>query len=367
MSALETVIREMIRHDGPISLDRYMALALAHPEYGAYKSRMPLGAEGDFVTSPEISQMFGELVGLWMVEFWLGAGQPPRFRLVELGPGRGTLIADALRAAKVAPEFCAALDLRLVETSAILRGHQAHALAAAGVSACWHETIEDVPDGPMIAIANEFFDCLPVRHYVSDGRVWRERLVGLDSNGRLAFGFAAEPELGLGLATEPGTILELGVAAARAMREIAGRIVEQGGAMLVVDYGYDCAPLGETLQALKHHRYVDPLEAPGEADLTAHVDFGALGRAARSAGADAHGPVPQGEWLTRLGIFARAEILRRRADPRQAAEIDAALARLTGYGAVTKEPRSMGELFKVLAVTAPGASAPAGFWTESKA
>jgi SAM-dependent MidA family methyltransferase len=353
----------MILHDGPISVDRYMTLALAHPEHGAYTSRVPLGKEGDFITAPEISQMFGELIGLWAVEVWYAMGCPARFRLVELGPGRGTLMADALRAVKVAPEFRAALDLHLVETSEILRRDQACALEPSGVAAHWHSAVEDVPAGPMIAIANEFFDCLPVRHYVSDAGFWRERLIGLDREGRLGFGLAPEPELGLGAAAEAGSILEIGIAATRSMREIAGRIAAQSGALLVIDYGYDGAPVGETLQALRHHRFADPLRAPGEADLTAHVDFAALRRAARSAGADARGPVPLGEWLTRLGIFERAAALRRRADPGQTAEIDSALARLTGYGSAAKDQRSMSELFKVLVVTARDTPLPPGFTT----
>jgi NADH dehydrogenase [ubiquinone] 1 alpha subcomplex assembly factor 7 len=364
MNALLTLIREMILQEGPISLDRYMTLALAHPEHGYYKARMPLGRDGDFVTAPEISQMFGELIGLWAVEVWHGMGCPSRFRLVELGPGRGTLITDALRAAKVSPDFCAALDLRLVETSEVLRREQEHALASSAVTAHWHDAVEDVPAGPMIAIANEFFDCLPVRHYVSDAGFWRERLIGLDTDGRLGFGLAAEPELGLGAASEAGAILEIGVAAARFMRDLASRIATQGGALLVIDYGYVGAPCGETLQAVRRHGFADPLEDPGDADLTAHVDFAALSRAARSAGADVRGPVPQGEWLTRLGILQRAAVLRRHADASQRAAIDSALARLTGYGAATKDPRSMAELFKVLAVTAPGAPVPPGFSTE---
>jgi NADH dehydrogenase [ubiquinone] 1 alpha subcomplex assembly factor 7 len=361
MNALETLLREMILHDGPISLDRFMTLALAHPEHGAYTSRVPLGKEGDFITAPEISQMFGELIGLWAVEVWYGMGCPAPFRLVELGPGRGTLMADALRAVKVAPDFGAALDLHLVETSEILRRDQARALEPSGVAAHWHAAVEDVPAGPIIAIANEFFDCLPVRHYVSDAGFWRERLIGLDSEGRLAFGLAPEPELGLGAATEAASILEIGIAATRSMREIAGRIAAEAGALLAIDYGYDGASGGETLQALRHHRFVDPLRAPGEADLTAHVDFAALRRAAQAAGADVHGPVPLGEWLTRLGICERAAALRKRADVVQTAEIDSALARLTGYGSATKDPRSMSELFKVLVVTASGAPIPPGF------
>jgi NADH dehydrogenase [ubiquinone] 1 alpha subcomplex assembly factor 7 len=367
MTPLETLIREMILHDGPMSLDRYMTLALTHPKYGAYTSRVPIGKDGDFVTAPEISQMFGELIGLWAVEVWRGLGSPVPVRLVELGPGRGTLMADAIRAASIDPNFRVAIDLHLVETSEILRHQQALALAQSGVAPHWLRSFEDVPPGPMIVIANEFFDCLPVRHYVSHAGFWRERLIGLDNEARLGFGLASEPEFGLGAAGEPGAILEIGVAATRIMRQIGSRIAADGGSLLVVDYGYDGPSGGETLQALSRHRFVDPLDLPGEADLTAHVDFAALRRAARVAGVDVHGPVPQGEWLIRLGIFERAAVLRRGADASQAEDIDRALARLTGYGSAVRDPKSMSELFKVLAITAPGAPIPPGFTSEAAA
>lgn len=361
MNALEFLIREMIAQDGPISLERYMALALSHPTHGYYKSRMPFGAEGDFITAPEISQMFGELIGLWSVQTWRMMGAPKPVRLVELGPGRGALMADALRAARVAPDFLDALDLHFVETSELLRESQRRALAACAFPMAWHETVEETPAGPAIFIANEFFDALPVRHYVRSEGGWRERLVGLDPEGRLGFGLAPEPEPRLALAGEPGEILELGVAAAELMTHLAHRIAAQGGVLLAIDYGYGGPTRGETLQALRRHGFADPLRDPGEADLTAHVDFRALARVVRAAGAEAHGPVPQGEFLTRLGIVERAALLRRKADAGQSAAIDAALARLAGGAG---EPTDMAVLFKALAVAQRGFPIPAGFETE---
>ncbi len=348
----------MIAQDGPISLERYMALALSHPAHGYYHSRQPFGAEGDFITAPEISQMFGELIGLWSVQTWRMMGAPNPVRFVELGPGRGALMADALRAARVAPDFLSALDLHLIETSAPLRESQRQALAASSLPVAWHETLAETPAGPAIFIANEFFDALPVRHYVRGEGGWRERLVGLDSEGRLGFGLAPEPEPRLAVAGAPGEILELGVAAMELTADLAQRIAAQGGVLLATDYGYAEATRGESLQALRRHRFADPLRDPGEADLTAHVDFGALSRAARAAGAEAHGPVAQGEFLARLGIFERAASLRRKADARQGAAIDAALARLAG-GA--DEPTGMAHLFKAFAVTPRGFPSPAGF------
>lgn len=361
MNPLEAMIREMIVENGPISIETYMSFALTHPVHGYYRSKMPLGAEGDFITAPEISQMFGEMIGLWSVEVWHGMGAPRAFHLVELGPGRGTLIADALRAAKVAPDFLAALDLHLVETSGALRKHQQLALEPSRLAAVWHSSIEDLPAGPAIVIANEFFDCLPVRHFVRAADGWRERLIGLDGQGRLAFGLAPDPVPGLDAPGEPGETREIGAAAMRVMSTLAQRVARYGGAVLAMDYGYDGPGRGETLQAVRRHQFADPLRAPGEADLTVHVDFGALRHAALAAGAKAHGPVPQGEFLTRLGIFERAARLRRHADANQCAEIDAALARLAGDGSANNNPASMAKLFKALAVTQPGAPVPPGF------
>jgi NADH dehydrogenase [ubiquinone] 1 alpha subcomplex assembly factor 7 len=360
MTPLETLICEMIAETGPMSIETYMKLALGHPVHGYYTSKMPLGERGDFITAPEISQMFGELIGLWCVAVWRGMGAPRPLLLAELGPGRGSLMADALRAAKIAPDFLSAIDLHLVETSEMLRRSQRAALEASGLVPQWHTSVDEIPAGPAIIIANEFFDCLPVRHFVRGTDGWHERLVGLDSAGRLCFGLAPDPEPGFAVAGEPGEVWEASFAAAHVMAGLAARLVAQGGAVLAIDYGYDAPPRGETLQAVKRHRFADPLADPGGADLTAHVDFRGLVRAARTAGAATYGPVPQGAFLARLGIHERAAALRKHADARQCEAIDLALQRLAGDGAAAGSG-SMARLFKALAVTAPGLDVPPGF------
>ncbi|WP_159730911.1 class I SAM-dependent methyltransferase [Methylosinus sp. Ce-a6] len=359
MSALREDIAELVAQEGPITLERYMTLALSHPTKGYYMTRDPFGASGDFITAPEISQMFGELVGLWAQEAWRAAGSPAPLRLVELGPGRGTLMSDALRVARIAPDFLSALDVHLVETSPLLEARQRQTLAAAEAPVSWSANVSQVPDGPAIVIANEFFDALPVRHFVQTERGWSERLVGLDESGALAFGVGERIEADLTVAAPEGSIIEIGAIGARIMRDIAARLVAQGGAMLVVDYGYTQTALGETLQAVAHHAYVDPLEAPGEADLTSHVDFAALARAATAAGAKVLGPTTQGDFLKQLGVIERADALKKRATPEQRGEIDVALERLTGAG---DPKRNMGELFKVIAVTHPDMPPLPGFF-----
>ena len=339
----------MIAQDGPVTLERYMELALTHPAHGYYATHDPLGATGDFITAPEISQMFGELIGLWAAEVWLAMGGPQRLVLAELGPGRGTLMADALRAAQVSGEFRAALDVRLVEISAPLRARQKEALGGAGdVPVGWDDAVEHVPAGPAIFIANEFFDALPVRHYVKTARGWCERMVGVGPEDTLAFGLAGHPEPALKVEAEFGQVLEIGARAQALMRDLAARILREGGAALIIDYGHAQTAVGETLQALQGHEFTDPLSAPGEADITAHVDFAALARAARAAGAVVQGPVGQGHFLRELGIGQRASALKRRASTGQIAGIDAALERLTGLGA-----NQMGGLFKAMAVRHP--------------
>ncbi|MGH6829661.1 MAG: class I SAM-dependent methyltransferase, partial [Methylocella sp.] len=305
-------------------------------------------------------QMFGELIGLWCIAMWRTMGEPRPLLLAELGPGRGTLMADALRAARAVPSFHSAIDLHLIETSEALRQSQREALKDLGLAIGWHKTAEELPDGPAIIVANEFFDCLPVRHFVRGPDGWHERLVGLDGEGRLCFGLAPDAEPGLAPAGEFGQVFEAGVAAARLMTRLAARIAGQGGALLVIDYGYDMPGCGETLQAMKRHRFADPLRDPGEADLTAHVDFCGLSRAAGAAGARVHGPVPQGEWLARLGIHERAAKLRRYAGLRQRAAIDSAVLRLADGSGAT----DMARLFKALAVSQPGLCPP-GFETTA--
>lgn len=367
MTPLGREIAAMIAEDGPMSVERFMTLAAMHPEHGYYRSRLPIGAAGDFITAPEIHQMFGELIGLWAAAMWSGMGEPACVRLVELGPGRGTLMADLLRAAHAAPGFRKALDVHLVEASEPLGAEQCRTLAKADVPIEWHETIESLPGGPTIIIANEFFDALPVRHYVRSKEGWCERLVGLDADGALCFGLAPAPEIGTVAPAAPearlpaGTIVELGLVGQRLMSRLAAHIAAADGALLVIDYGYGKTQPGATLQALKAHAPIDPLCDPGEADLTAHVDFAALARAAATSGACVHGPVTQGTFLARLGLFERAAVLKRNADAAQIAAVDAAVERLAVPGKPSGSRASMAELFKVLAVTSPGLGIPPGF------
>ncbi|WP_245421992.1 class I SAM-dependent methyltransferase [Rhodoplanes serenus] len=354
MSPLADLLRRRIATAGPLPVADYMSLCLGHPEHGYYATRDPFGAAGDFTTAPEISQMFGELLGLWAAAVWQQMGEPSSLRLIELGPGRGTLMADALRAARVLPAFRTALSVHLVETSPLLAGRQRDTLAGAGVPLAWHDDLGAVLPGPAIVLANEFVDALPIRQAVRTATGWRERVVTLAPNGRLAFDLAApDPALAAAVpaalrTSPPDMIVEwrdeafVGRLAAR----VAGDR-ESPGAALIIDYGHTISGAGDTLQAVRGHAFADPLAAPGEADLTAHVDFAALARAAAAAGARVHGPLTQAEFLRRLGIDARAAQLKASA-PAEAAAIDAAVARLLDSGRT-----GMGALFKVLAVADP--------------
>ena len=359
MTPLKQEIAAIIAHDGPITLERYMALCVGHPKFGYYMTRDPFGQAGDFVTAPEISQMFGELLGVWASETWRAAGAPSSARLVELGPGRGTLMSDVLRVARIAPPFLDAITTHLVETSPVLRDIQRQTLQGAAKPVAWSPDVAHVPRGPAVILANELFDALPVRHFVKTIGGWRERLVGLDAGGELAFGLSDRVEPTLNAPAREGSIIEVGAIGQRLMTEIAARLAAEGGALLVIDYGYLETSLGDSLQAVARHAYVDPLAAPGDADLTAHVDFAALGRAARAQGAKVMGPVTQAYFLQQLGIERRAQSLSRRATEEQAAAIAAALERLTGEDDAR---RQMGGLFKVMAVTHPDMPALPGFF-----
>lgn len=355
MSALAAEIRQRIRREGPISVATYMELCLSHPTLGYYRRARPLGAEGDFVTAPEVSQMFGELVGLWAAALWQAMGAPASVRLVELGPGRGTLMADALRAARTVPGFREAVDLHLVESSEPLRAEQAALLGEARPT--WHVGVEGVPPGPLLVVANEFFDALPIRQFERVGDGWRERVVTLAPDSRALRFAAAGPCCAAtdGPAGAPaGAIVERAPVREALAAALARRVVKHGGAALIVDYGHEGSGLGDTLQAMRRHRRHGVLEAPGTADLTAHVDFSALATAGHGAGAEVFGPVAQGEFLQALGIEARAGVLKQRASTEQAREIDAALRRLTGAHA-------MGALFKALTLAHPALGALPGF------
>ena len=347
-------IAAQIRTGGPISIATYMGLCLSHPRDGYYVKGRAIGARGDFITAPEISQMFGELIGFFVVNLWQQMGEPKSFTLLELGPGRGTLMQDALRAASRADGFANALHLQLFESNAFLREEQARRLAP--YSPYWASEIDAVSDDPLIVVANEFFDALPIRQYVRAGDGWHERLVGL-RDGTLAFGLAPTP---IPASAAPaavadaaaGEVLELCPAAADIMQRLARRIALQGGGLLAIDYGYPATRTGETLQAVRAHAFADPLALPGETDLSAHVDFGVLAAAARAAGLAATPLATQADLLARLGLAERARALAR-ANPGQAEAIARAVSRLTA-------PDEMGTLFKALCVHSPGLK-PAGF------
>ena len=360
MTPLGERIAARIARLGPITVADYMAEVLTHPEHGYYMRGEPFGARGDFVTAPEISQMFGELAGLWCAETWQRMGAPARVLLVELGPGRGTLMADALRAARIVPAFLGALELHLVEVSPALRERQRAALPGRA-GATWHDTLANVPDGPLILIANEFFDALPVRQFEKRPQGWCERVVTLATDNRsLAFALAPPGPHGPALlppelqAAPVGTIAEASPAANTLASEIGRRVAAEGGAALIIDYGHARPRAGATLQAVRRHGFHGVLRDPGSVDLTAHVDFTALARAASQTGARAHGPMSQGKFLGALGIEARTAMLGKRATPAQAADIAAAMRRLT-------DPQDMGELFKAFALGDPNLGPPAGF------
>jgi SAM-dependent MidA family methyltransferase len=356
MTPLLDEIKALIGERGPITIEQYMQLALGHPEHGYYMSRDPFGALGDFTTSPEISQMFGELLGLWAAEVWASMGSPRTVRLVELGPGRGTLMSDALRAARIVPEFRDAVDVWLVETSPTLAAMQHDLLLDSGVPVSWAQSLKDIPDGPAIVIGNEFLDALPVRQFVRMNGQWRERTVGLDSSGELAFDVAAAPEPYISADAPNGEILEVNPAGHRFMFQLGARLMKQGGAALLIDYGHLATGFGDTLQALRAHRYVDPLAVPGDCDLTAHVDFGAMARSARATGAIVYGPIDQGDFLRAIGIDLRTKALVERAKPERAEELQHARARLVG-----KAKGEMGALFKAMAMTDKRLPPPPGF------
>jgi NADH dehydrogenase [ubiquinone] 1 alpha subcomplex assembly factor 7 len=361
-NALETEIRRRIAIAGPMPVADYMRLCLTHPQHGYYVNRDPLGSEGDFITAPEISQMFGELIGIWLAAVWGRMGAPENIRLIELGPGRATLLLDALRAARVVKGFREAIVLHLVEISPALQKLQQERLKGIDVPTYWHGTLDEVPGGPSLIVANEFIDALPVHQAVREADGWHERVVEIGADGKLRFGLARETlahfETGLprGLRGSPeGSIFEW--RPDRIALDI-GRRVRSDGAALILDYGHIKYGLGDTLQAVAGHAYTDPLQAPGEADLTAHVDFEALAQSAESIGGRIHGPILQRDFLLQLGIDKRAAALKANASRDKALEIDMARSRLTESGT-----KGMGELFKALAIADPKLGALPGFET----
>ncbi|MBT4907401.1 MAG: class I SAM-dependent methyltransferase [Rhodospirillaceae bacterium] len=362
MDSGQPVVRRLTRlisERGPISVADFMEIALGDPEGGYYATRDPFGVDGDFTTAPEISQMFGELIGLWCADSWQRIGAPEEFALIELGPGRGSLMADALRAISGLPACRAAARIHLVENSATLRDAQQNALRGHDVS--WHERVPSLDGLPAIFIANEFLDALPVRQFVKTGKAWRERLVDYDPADDI-FTFTPAgaampdgPQAGRLLAdAAEGDILEESPAVISVVGEIAAHVAAHGGAALFIDYGHRRTAVGETLQAVRQHRPISPLEAPGTCDVTAHVDFQRVVEAAVIAGVRPLGPLDQGVFLQRLGIRERADSLRGKADDRQTRDLNAALTRLIG-------PTEMGTLFKVMALSEQRIELLAGF------
>jgi len=361
MPPLETEIRRRIAAAGPMPVAEYMTLCLADSEHGYYTTRDPFGARGDFITAPEISQMFGEMIGLWMAAVWKQMGAPANLRVIELGPGRGTMMNDAMRAAKVMPGFRDAAVLHLVEISPALVAQQERTLEPLAMAAYWHSALADVPAGPAIVIANEFFDALPVNQAVRTEYGWHERQIEIDTDSNLAFTIASEPLpqferlLPPALRQAPvGSIFEW--RADRVAMELGRRLARDGGAALVIDYGHAVSAAGDTLQAVGQHAYADPLTAPGILDLTAHVDFEALANAVEAMGVNGFGPLEQSQLLRRLGIETRAASLKAKAADAAIADIDAALTRLIGENRI-----DMGALFKAAAFAHPSLGVPPGF------
>jgi SAM-dependent MidA family methyltransferase len=352
--ALAASLLARIRREGPMPVDRFMQACLDDPVHGYRLKAQTIGAEGDFVTAPEISQVFGELIGLWCAVTWQGMGRPAPLRLVELGPGRGTLMRDALRAAKAQPGFLAAATVHLIEISAPLRQWQRRLLLrkeAEGTSPgiAWHATLQEVPAGPAIVIGNEFLDALPIRQLVWHDGAWHERVVAAGPEG-LRFAAGAEVHCARA-APQPGAIAELRPGEDELVATLAARA--EPLVALFLDYGPAVPSFGDTLQAVRRHAYADPLSEPGTADLTAHVQFAAFAGKARSAGLAVQGPITQAEFLGRLGIAERTARLMA-ANPGRAGEIEAATQRVMS-------PTGMGQLFKAIAVCSPGLPPPPAF------
>lgn len=352
MTPLAKKIAHLIEQAGPLPISDYFALCLADPEFGYYRTREPFGRSGDFITAPEVSQLFGEMIGVFLVHAWQAQGAPETVQLVEIGPGRGTLMADALRVLeRLAPDLYRSAGIHLVETSERLRNVQRQTLVRIKDRITWHTAFEAIPPGFTLMVANELFDAIPIRQFVKTADGFRERVVGLDAQGALVFGAGTgglDPALLPGGQTRvpEGEIFEISPARSAVMQAVSEKIVRDGGTALVLDYGHLVSGYGDTLQAVYRHVFDPPLARPGEADLTSHVDFQSLAEAALSVGAHVHRPMSQGEFLVGLGLVERAGALGAGRDALTQAAIRDAVNRLAGEG----EGR-MGQLFKTLAVS----------------
>jgi len=349
-------IARQIKMAGPMPLAEYMHVCLADPADGYYATQNPFGPKGDFTTAPEISQMFGELIGVWVLAAWQQLGNPSPVNLVELGPGRGTLMADLLRAAAISPQFIDAVQINLVETSKKLVSEQKKQLSSHKDKLTWHTALEDVPDAPMILIANEFLDAIPLRQYVKVGNQWHERVVVLDEAGALTLALGAgtlAPDYLPQHASDEGegSMFEVSPAREALIETLAERLVKSGGAALFLDYGHAQSGFGDTFQAMKSHEYADPCAEPGLCDLTGHIDFAALERAASRAGAIAKPLMTQGEFLLSLGLLERAGALGTNQSKKFQDNLQSAVERLA-------HPQHMGNLFKTFAIVGTGISLP---------
>jgi SAM-dependent MidA family methyltransferase len=347
LTPLDRLIRERIAREGPVSVYDFIRLALAHPEHGYYRARPAIGAAGDFITAPEISQTFGEIIGLWSAVAGARLASSKPLALIEIGPGRGTLMADALRALKVVPGLLPRLTVHLVEPSPALQAVQQQRLAAAPVSLHWHEELDSVPPGAAVILANEVVDALPVRQLVRAQGAWHERVVALPPDGDVRFDVGPRTEHDTALLAADGDVLELRPDTAAFLAPMADRARSHPTVALLIDYGHERSALGDTLQAVHSHRRSNPLKRAGEADLTAQVDFEALAACARDLGLAVDGPVPQAAFLGALGIIERAKRLMRDCSPTQAATIEAGVSRLI-------DPSGMGSRFKVLGLRGAG-------------
>jgi NADH dehydrogenase [ubiquinone] 1 alpha subcomplex assembly factor 7 len=347
-------LRERIRRDGPLTVADYMQACISDTREGVYAARQPIGERGDFITAPEISQVFGELLGVWCIAVWQSMDEPEAITVAELGPGRGTLMADVLRAWHPHASFLDRVSIALVETNPIMRDAQRRALSAAPVPLAWHQHLDEVPSGPLVMLANEFIDALPIHQLVQRGQSWHERVVALDVAGNFIFAEGASIHDESLPPAPDGTILETRPAAPALIASLAHRAREAPLGALIIDYGPEEWGFGDTLQAVARHRFADPLAAPGEADVSAQVDFAGMKREAERLGMCAYGPMPQGAFLLKLGLGPRRERVLTGATAAQITAIESGIARLV-------DPQQMGVLFKALALTSDGLPPPPPF------
>lgn len=349
------ILRDVIKNNGPLNIAEYMTLCLQHEQFGYYMRNDPFGTKGDFVTSPEISQIFGELMGAWLATQWQVMNTSGA-SLVELGPGRGTLMADILRATKLVPGFHDSITIHLIESSPRLKKLQAKALDGMHDRIHWHEDLRSIPPKPLLLVTNEFFDAMPIRQYRHHKeKGWKERVVTFNKEQKLAFGYvSAKPPKALATLPVSDELYEHSPASHQVMKQIATHCKKYGGVALIIDYGYSRGTYGDTLQAVKAHKFFDVLKEPGTADISAHVDFKALANTAHNCGALTYPPEPQGTFLLRLGAEIRLQALSHgtRGDEKNTI--------LSGFERLTS-PDEMGELFKALCITGPTHPKPDGF------